>query len=195
MLSLDRILETTIAIGLDRFSVAAVARSLEVTDMAIYRYVKNREELYSGAAAQAYATFPFRAGPGSEWKPYLMEVAEHSWQVTHRHPGIQRYLLDGPYHRTTLAVFDANITHLSRIAPEFGPEASYLLLSRVTSVAIAATDNALSRRYQESPDRPGELFGWTVRALVDGMEGLLRRGELPANQAALSLGPESRIPT
>jgi AcrR family transcriptional regulator len=192
VLSLDRILGTAIALGLDRFSVAGVARDLGVTDMAIYRYVRSRDDLYARAAARAHATFPEpRVPPG--WQDYLVEVADHAWHLAHRHPGIERYLLDGPYHPETLAAFDASIGRLRALAPEFGPEEAYVLLSRVTSVALAAADNALSRRYQEDPDRPGELFGWTVRALVEGMAGLLARGVLPANRAALSLGQESAI--
>ncbi|GAA2549253.1 TetR/AcrR family transcriptional regulator [Pseudonocardia hydrocarbonoxydans] len=192
MLSLDRVLDATIAIGLDRFSVAAVARELCVTDMAIYRYVRSRDDLYTRAAARVHASFPPpRPVPG--WKAHLAEVAENAWLLAHRHPGVQRYLLDGPYHPETLAVFDAGIARLRELHPAFGPEEAYVLLSRVTSVALAGADNALSRRYQDDVDRPGELFGWTVRALVDGMEGLLLRGDLPANRAALSLGPESAL--
>ncbi|RZT86830.1 hypothetical protein EV383_3729 [Pseudonocardia sediminis] len=193
MLSLDRILETAIALGLGSFSVAGVARSLEVTDMAIYRYVRNREDLYTRAAARAHASFPPAPDPERGWKAHLLDVADNAWRLAHRHPGIERYLLDGPYHPDTLAVFDTSIARFLAVAPEFGPEQAYVLLSRVTSVALAAADNALSRRYQDDPDRPGELFGWTVRALVDGMEGLLARGDLPANRAAMSLGPENVI--
>ncbi|GAA3248521.1 hypothetical protein GCM10017691_58750 [Pseudonocardia petroleophila] len=192
MLSLDRILETAIALGLDRFSVAGVARDLGVTDMAIYRYVRGRDDLYTRAAARAHASFPLpRSHP--QWRAHLLEVAENAWLLAHRHPGVERYLLDGPYHPETLAVFDAGIARLRALHPDFGPEEAYVLLSRVTSVALAAADNALSRRYQEDPDRPGELFGWTVRALVDGMAGLLERGDLPTNRAALTLGPESAV--
>lgn len=193
MLHLDRILDTAIVLGLDRFSVAGVARSLGVTDMALYRHVGSRDELYSLAAARAHALFPGPAGRSTEPTGYLTEVAEHAWRLARRHPGIERYLLDGPYHPSTLAVWDDGIARLRAIAPEYGHEEAYLLLSRVTSVALAAADNALSRRHQEDPERPGELFGWTIRALVDGMDALLRRGDLPSNRASLRLGPESRI--
>jgi len=39
-------------------------------------------------------------------------------------PGIETYMLNGPYHPSTIAAFDANVARLSRIAPEFGPEES-----------------------------------------------------------------------
>jgi AcrR family transcriptional regulator len=190
VLSLDRILETAIAQGLDRLSVAAVARELGVTDMAVYRYVASREDLYARAAARAHATHPSGIA-STDWRRYLVEVAEDAWQLAHRHPGVERYVLDGPYHPETLEVFAAGIARFRALAPRFTDEQAYALLSRVTSVALAAADNALSRRYQADPDQPGELFRWTVRALVEGMERLL--DELPTDPGVLRLGPENAV--
>lgn len=185
VLSRERILDAAIGIGLDRFTIAGIARDLEVTDMAIYRYVHNREELYARAAARAHSTAPFRPSGTTDWQIHLLEVADSMWRLAHRYPGIERYLLNGPYYDETLAIFDTNMGHLSRIAPQFDAEASYLLLSRVTSVALAAANNALAMRHQEDPDEPGPLFGWTVRALIEGMAGLLARGELPSARSSM----------
>lgn len=193
MLTLDRILDTAIAIGLDRFSQAKVARSLGVTDMALYRHVRSRDELYTRAAARAHALVPFDPSGITDWKVFLEEAGMHDYRVAHRHPGVERYLLDGPYHPETLAIFDANVAALSEIAPRFGPQESYLVLSRVTSVSYAAAGNALARRYQETPDRPGELFVWTLRALIEGMGSLLADGVVPRDGRALSLGPSDRV--
>ncbi len=193
MLTLDRILDTAIAIGLDRFRQVEVARALGVTDMALYRHVRNREELYSRAAARAHALTPFDPSAITDWTVFLERAGMHDYRVAHRHPGIERYILDGPYHPETLAIFDANVAALSAIAPSFGPHESYLLLSRVSSLSYAAAGNALARRYQEDPDRPGELFVWTLRALIEGMGALLAAGELPKDRRALSLGPADRV--
>jgi AcrR family transcriptional regulator len=190
VLSRDRILETAIAQGLDRFTMAAVARELGVTDMALYRHVGSREELYSQAAARAHATFPFRLG-ATDWNDHLLEVADQTWHLAARHPGIQRYLLDGPYHPETLEVFAASVARFRAMAPRFTADQAYVLLSRVVSVTLAAADNALSRRWQQDPDEPGALFRWTVRALVDGMVG--RLDDLPADPSTRGLGPESVI--
>jgi AcrR family transcriptional regulator len=190
VLTLDRILETAIAQGLDRFSMAGVGRELGVTDMALYRYVGSRDELYSRAAARAHRTYPFRYA-ATEWRPHLVEVAEDTWQLARRHPGIQRYLLDGPYRPETLEIFSASITRFRTMAPEFTDAQSYVLLSRVVSFTLAAADNALSRRWQHDPAEPSELFRWTVLALVDGMVGRLE--DLPTDPSVRGLGPESVI--
>lgn len=192
VLTRERVLDTAIGIGLDRFTVAAVARSLGVTDMAVYRYVRSRDDLYARAAARAFGLDPARV-EGPDWRAALVALAEHGWRVARRHPGIEEYVLNGPYHAETLAQFDATTAAFSALEPSFTREECYLLLSRVTSLACAAAGNALANRYQESADRPGELFLWTVRALVDGMAGLVRDGDLPRNRAALVLGPESRV--
>ncbi|SDG39307.1 TetR/AcrR family transcriptional regulator [Pseudonocardia oroxyli] len=190
VLNRDRILETAIAQGLDRFSMAGVSRELGVTDMALYRYVGSREELYSLAAARAHATFQFRL-EGTDWRAHLVEVAEQTWQLAARHPGIERYLLDGPYHPETLRVFDASIAGFRALAPQFSADQAYVLLSRVVSFTLAAADNALSRRWQPDPGEPSALFRWTVEALVDGMVG--RLDDLPTDPSARGLGPESAI--
>jgi len=190
VLQLDRILETAIAQGLDRFSMAAVGRELGVTDMALYRYVGSRDELYSRAAARAHRTYPFRF-VATEWRAHLLEVAEEVWQLARRHPGIERYLLDGPYHPETLEIFATSIARFRAMAPEFTEEQAYVLLSRVVSFTLAAADNALSRRWQHDPTEPGALFRWTVLALVDGMVG--RLDDLPTDPSVRGLGPESAI--
>lgn len=190
MLNLDQILETAIAQGLDRFSMVAVARELGVTDMALYRYVGSREELYSRAAARAHATQPLRTEQAG-WRAHLLEVAEQTWQLAHRHPGIERYLLDGPYHPETLQLFSESIAGFRAMAPEFTEDQAYVLLSRVVSFTLAAADNALSRRWQTDPDEPSDLFRWTVRALVDGMVAGL--DDLPGDGSARALGPESAV--
>lgn len=193
MLSLDRILDTTIAVGLDRFTVVSVAASLGVTDMAVYRYVRSRDELYSRAAARAHSQFPVAGSEPADWREFVERAGLQSWRLATAHPGIQRYILDGPYYPETLAIFEGNIVRLCAIEQRFGPHEAYLLLSRVTSLAHAATGNALAGRYQAHPDQPGELFVWTLRALVAGMAALIEAGDLPANERALSLGPEERI--
>jgi AcrR family transcriptional regulator len=190
VLSLDRILETAIAQGLDRFSMAAIGRELGVTDMALYRYVGSREDLYSRAAARAHHTYPLRSVE-TEWRAHLLEVAEETWQLARRHPGIERYLLDGPYHPETLAIFADSIARFRKMAPEFSEEQAYVLLSRVVSITLAAADNALSRRGQTDPDAPSALFRWTILAFVDGMVG--RLDELPTDPPELGLGPENEI--
>lgn len=192
MLSLERILDAAIGLGLDRFTVAGIAGDLGVTDMALYRYVRSREELYARAAARAHSTAPFQPSGTSDWQAHLMEIAGYSWRLAHRFPGIERYLLDGPYYDETLVIFESNITYLTRIAPQFDSEASYLLLSRVTSLALVGANNALAMRHQEEPDRPGPLFGWTMRALIGGMADLLDRGELPSTRSSM-LGVTDRI--
>lgn len=193
MLTPDRILDTAIAIGLDRFTQVKVARALGVTDMALYRHVRGRDELYRRAASRAHALDPFDPSGISDWTVFLERAGLHGYRVANRHPGIERYVLNGPYHEETLAIFDGNVRALSAIAPQFGPHESYLLLSRVTSLAYAGAGNALARRYQESPDRPGELFVWTLRALIAGMGSLLAADDVPSDRHALSLGPTDRI--
>jgi hypothetical protein len=118
-------------------------------------------------------------------------VAEETWQLARRHPGIERYLLDGPYHSETLEIFSASIDRFRVLARQFTEDHAYVLLSRIVSFTLAAADNALSRRLQSRPDEPSELFRWTVLALVDGMVG--RLGELPADPPVLGLGPENVI--
>ncbi|MBO0651906.1 TetR/AcrR family transcriptional regulator [Streptomyces triculaminicus] len=120
-LTAERIVTGAIAIadgeGLDALSMQRVASELEVTTMALYRYVPGKAELIDLMVDTALGTPPAHtahtADPG-EWRPRLTEWARQCWALYRRHPWIltataMRRQLMGP---NQLAWLDAALAAL-----------------------------------------------------------------------------------
>ncbi|MFC8535794.1 TetR/AcrR family transcriptional regulator [Streptomyces sp. NPDC057249] len=91
-LSAGRIAETAIRIAdhesLDAVSLARVAKSLDVTTMALYRYVPGKAELVDLMVDLAIGRPVPVAGIPGGWRPQLTEWAHQCSAVYRRHPWI-----------------------------------------------------------------------------------------------------------
>ena len=90
--SLDRgrIVGTALTIadneGLAALSMRRLAADLDVTTMALYRHVSNREHLILLMADAAFGGFPLPEPPPAGWRRRLETAARQQWAMYQRHP-------------------------------------------------------------------------------------------------------------
>lgn len=95
-LSIDQVLEAAIALGLDRVTMADVARSLGVRVTVLYNYVANRDEMVRFAAVRVAQKHGFPADSGQHWSLYAAEHARALFALfTGPEQIISRYLAGG----------------------------------------------------------------------------------------------------
>ena len=75
LLSLEQIIETVLAIGIDALTMSKVADALGVSKAVLYNYVSSREELVQLAAGHAVLLHPFPHDEGQPWEEYVFEYA------------------------------------------------------------------------------------------------------------------------
>jgi DNA-binding transcriptional regulator YhcF (GntR family) len=72
--------------GLRALSMRRVAAHLDVTTMALYRHVSNREHLILLMADAAFARFPLPEPPPAGWRRQLETAARLQWTMYQHHP-------------------------------------------------------------------------------------------------------------
>ena len=92
----DTVLVAALAIadadGLDSLSMRAVAERLEVTPMALYRYVGGKQELLDGLVERLLLEWPLPQS-GQPWRAQLTEMAASMRATARRHPQVFPLLL------------------------------------------------------------------------------------------------------
>lgn len=90
-LNAERIAAAALALvdeqGLKGFSMRGVARALDVTPMALYHHVRNKEELAVLVVNAANAEIP-RFEPTDDWREGLWQMASASRQLMLAHPRV-----------------------------------------------------------------------------------------------------------
>lgn len=97
--SADDVVDTAVRLGLDSFSVTAVARELGVTPAAVYRRYPSHQALLEAAVSRVLSTVPpltvtDDGGPG--WQETLTLAADAWWDLCLRHPGLPRVVSAHP---------------------------------------------------------------------------------------------------
>ncbi|MGK5730250.1 TetR/AcrR family transcriptional regulator [Streptomyces sp. URMC 124] len=91
-LTAERIVTGAIAIadaeGLDAVSMQRVAAELDVTTMALYRYVPGKAELIDLMVDAALGTPPAVTAAPDGWRPRMTAWAHQCWALYRRHPWI-----------------------------------------------------------------------------------------------------------
>lgn len=72
--------------GLGALSMRRAATHLDVTTMALYRHVPNREHLILLMADAAFAQFPLPEPPPADWRRRLETTARLQWTMYQHHP-------------------------------------------------------------------------------------------------------------
>lgn len=94
-LGLSRIVDAAIAIaddeGIAALSMRRLATELGVATMALYRYVRSRDELLLQMADAVFAAHPPALGQGG-WRERLETAARLQWAAYRRHPWLPRIL-------------------------------------------------------------------------------------------------------
>lgn len=161
-------------LGIETFSVLAVAERLGVSDGAVYRYVPSRERLRSLAADHVWSGLDTRSD-ATTLAAYLHDVAIRAAALAADHPGLAGYISFGPYELATIASFERLMTEAARRCRELGQGMAYVVVSRVLHVALgyaASGDEVL--RAANAP-----VLGWHLSTLLDGMTAAIDRGDLP----------------
>lgn len=80
-LELDQVIEAALAVGLQRLTMAAVAKHLGVAKAVLYGYVGSREELVRLASTHASRHHRFPEDTGQSWSVWILEYARALFEV------------------------------------------------------------------------------------------------------------------
>ncbi|HEX7131938.1 MAG TPA: TetR/AcrR family transcriptional regulator [Iamia sp.] len=173
--SLDELVVAALDLGLDTFTLVAVAERVGVAESTVYGYVPTREALWSLAAARAFETLDVEAEADADgWEAYVDLVAGRTVELAQRHPGLREYLYAGPFEPSTVATFEALIARVRRWLPEVGDHLAFVLVSRPVIASLATIGDPVLE-----PVAP-----WLRRALIRGMAELLASEPPPPTPAA-----------
>ncbi|MBK0421815.1 helix-turn-helix transcriptional regulator [Leucobacter sp. CSA2] len=89
------VVEAACAEGIDRFTMAAVAKRLGVVPAAIYRLFPSRDDLVLACIDAVGATVA-RPAPGTHWRSALQLWADEAWRLCEDFPGFERVLFSTP---------------------------------------------------------------------------------------------------
>ncbi|MDO4686656.1 MAG: TetR/AcrR family transcriptional regulator [Corynebacterium sp.] len=185
----DRIISAGIAVTMPRLHVRAVAQELGVSEMSIYRHVKNLEGLRRMVAEGICERAEFAEPQSSDPKEGLLEHARYLRSFLREYPGIAEYLLQiAPTSRHILSMMDA---HHQACAKAYGWDlgiASVVIsaVSRYVVTLSVLEDRNLKVRPNDVPlldqsEFPalgagvivgatlGDPLEYTVKALIEGL--------------------------
>jgi len=95
-LTRDRVLDAALAVaereGLERFSMRLLARELDVSPMALYRHVANKDDLLDGLVERLLDQLQL-PDDSLPWDKRLRVLAAELRALAHRHPGLFGLLL------------------------------------------------------------------------------------------------------
>lgn len=166
--SRSALVDAALDLGLDTFTLVAVAERVGVAESTVYGYVATREALWALAAARAFSALDVEA-EAEGWEAYVDLVAERTVALARRHPGLREYLWFGPYEPTTVATFEAMIARVLRWLPDAGEDLAFVLVSRPVVASLAYIGDPVLE----------PLAPWLRRALIRGMADLLATEDPP----------------
>ena len=111
-LTQQRVLEAAVALadrdGIEALSMRRLGRELGVEGMALYRYVRNKEDLLDALADAVVGEIevPY---PARDWQAAMRSLVMSARQVMLRHPWAPRVILDRP------TVGPATLHHIDRV--------------------------------------------------------------------------------
>ncbi|MEE2056046.1 TetR/AcrR family transcriptional regulator [Rhodococcus artemisiae] len=180
--SIEDILDAAERVGLDNLTRAAVARELGVSDATIRHHVESIDRLYARASARVFGRLQLDAPEAQTWQEYLRVLADRFTALLKEFPGVEDYVLRGPYERITVDMFEAIIDELMQRDTRLDRKASHLLGSRLLTLTAALRPPRRNRYpgavYPRSDLYEGQV-GWTIEAFLVGADMLIANGQLP----------------
>jgi TetR/AcrR family tetracycline transcriptional repressor len=76
----------------DELSLSALARSMSLTPMALYRYFDDKDQLLQAIAERLMATIVVDFADCTSWQMKVQRWAVTMWHVFHEHPHLIRYM-------------------------------------------------------------------------------------------------------
>lgn len=167
----DEVIETALRLveaeGTDRLSMRRLADELSVTPMAIYHYVKSKEELLLRVSASVLAQIG-REDSGT-WQERIHGRALRTWEVLAQYPGLGAFLLDRPVAEVT-AGGPNHVMELLREAG-FDPETADLAYGTYhTYIYGLLAMEARFRPSRRSPEARRRLVEFGMRTWLAGLE-------------------------
>lgn len=163
--SIDRLAAAAIELGLDSFTLAAVAEHVGVAESTVYNYVAGRDQLYAVASARVFAELDLETDADG-WVDHIDTVAQRTFELARQHPGLGEYVLGGPYEPSTLAIFDTLVTTVRGWLPDLSDHLAYVVTSRPFVLTLA---------YLGDPTLE-PLAPWVRRALLQGLDAMVAEG-------------------
>ena len=170
--SLSEILDATLSLGLDHFTLNAVAREVGVAEATVYNYVSGRDELYRLTCDRLFSTISLETDPAQDsgtWMDYMDAVSDRAVTLATAHPGFTEYLFYGPFGPESQRIYRTFVDEVMRRRPGLDPNAAYFVASRtfMSSLTTASV--------------PGwqDAGTWLRRSLMIGMEQQVADGSLP----------------
>jgi AcrR family transcriptional regulator len=101
---IDAALELAADVGFETINIRAVAARLNCTAMALYRHVKDKDDLLQAMADRAIGTVEPPAET-ADWIDWYVAIAVQYWRMMRRYPGLDSYILTrGPVVATPKSV-------------------------------------------------------------------------------------------
>ncbi|MEV5831459.1 hypothetical protein AB0L25_38415 [Spirillospora sp. NPDC052242] len=179
---MEDILDAAERVGLDRLTRAGVARELGVSDATIRHHVESIDRLYALACARVFGRLEVDAPAERTWQGYLRVIAERFTALLKQSPGVEDYVLRGPYERATLGVFEQIMDELMSRDPRLDRRAAHLLGSRLLTLT-AALRPPRRNRYPNAEYPHTDIYdgkaAWTIEAFLLGADMLIAAGDLP----------------
>ncbi len=145
-ITVDQIVQATLADGLTTFSMPSVARRVGVAHSALYRYVENREGLLIAAIDHALdsAEWPVVDQP---WQDLMRRVADVVWSTCEKFVGLDRATIDSS--RATATWTRHLETYVAELVRQgFSPDDAATVVGLVVRVALISS--------HERADEPGQ---------------------------------------
>ncbi len=175
----EKILETSIKIGLPSITFVGVAEKLGVSHMALYNHVNGLDALKTLVAETIFLRWELpEMDAGCTLRDYLIKLAASMWNLVETHAGITPYLLRRDM--ITPAIEQRIADHQKKLAKHYklpliqahwlGFTISYHTLSVADSVLPDNTDEKDQTRYQSNFGIYGiaDEYAMGIHALIVG---------------------------
>jgi AcrR family transcriptional regulator len=162
------LVEAAVEIGLDSFTLAEVAARVGVGESTVYNYVPARDLLFAQAAASVFDRLDIEAD-ADDWTGYVDVIAQRTFDLAARHPGLRDYVFAGPYEPSTVAIFEALIERVRGWLPDVPEHVAFVVVSRPILMGLGYLGDPVLE-----PQVP-----WLRGALLRGLETMLAEGSLP----------------
>jgi AcrR family transcriptional regulator len=199
-LIVDTALELVEERGVEGLTMRALARALGADPMAVYRHVRDKEELL-GALCDAVLAELEPLDPAGPWRPQLERLADHLRERLTARPSLVPVLAGAPVTPAAVAVTEQALALLARdgvsaevAAKGFGALFAYVLGFAAAEAALPAAaadrehlragalhhlgDPAEARPHLDAAlallEEPGD-FAFGLELILDGVEARARR--------------------
>jgi AcrR family transcriptional regulator len=173
-------LDVISAQGVQALSMRALATRLAVVPGALYRHVRNKEQLYDLVLDEILAEVDRRTDHEAPWPDQLTALAQRLRTVLEEHPGIAGLLKSRvPLTPHSLALAEAFLTplHAADIPPREAAMAYHLIHDYVVGFALGDRSSATEQRLQDPATRQ-RLLDFLRSLPVDRFPLLATLGEL-----------------